>query len=58
MYSRQTKFLFLFAFIFLFSLSFIVAEERFGYNYLEGQLNVKQDINYSTLNVNDSQFLR
>lgn len=40
----------------IFIFSFAVAEE-FGYNYLEGDLDVKSSINYSTVNVNNSDYL-
>lgn len=49
--------LFLIIFTFLFTLS-ITSAEDFGYNYLEGDLNVAQAVNYSQVNVNNSQFLR
>ena len=32
----------------------IISAEDFGYNYLEGELNVAQAINYTTISVNDS----
>ena len=51
------KKLLIFSFILLFSLTFISAED-FGYNYLEGDLDIQTAINYSTINVNNSQFLR
>ncbi len=40
-------------FSFLFLISFVSAEE-FGYNYLVGELNVVQAINYTQINVNNS----
>jgi hypothetical protein len=46
-----------FSCIFLFLFPIITAEE-FGYNYLEGDLDIQTAINYSTINVNNSQFLR
>ncbi len=33
-----------------------VSAEEFGYNYLEGELNVVQAVNYTQLNVNDSKY--
>ncbi len=34
----------------------LVSAEDFGYNYLEGELNVVQAINYTLISVNDSSF--
>jgi hypothetical protein len=50
------RILFLGLFLFL-SLS-VVAAEDFGYNYLEGDLDIARAVNYSEVNVNNSQFLR
>ncbi len=36
----------------------IISAEDFGYNYLEGELNVAQAINYSQVNVNNSQYFQ
>ena len=36
--------------------SFSVSAEEFGYNYLRGDLNVVQAVNYTQLNVNNSQY--
>jgi len=44
----------IFFFIFLLVLLPVVSAEEFGYNYLEGELNVVQAINYTLVSVNDS----
>ena len=54
--SLTVKSLFFLSLFFLF-LPFVSSED-WGYNYLEGDLNTAQAINYSQLNVNNSQFLR
>ncbi|MFW6173718.1 MAG: hypothetical protein ACOC5T_08240, partial [Elusimicrobiota bacterium] len=43
--------------VFLIFLVGFVTAENFGYNYLEGDLDIKSAINYSTVNVNDSNYL-
>lgn len=53
----MNKYILLLISISLFLFPFISAED-WGYNYLEGDLNTAQAINYSQLNVNNSQFLR
>jgi len=54
----KNKSIFIFSmFLLVFTFSFVLAEE-FGYNYLEGDLNIQTAINYSTINVNNSQYLR
>jgi len=47
---------FLLVFVLLLSLTTIVSAEDFGYNYLKGDLDVAQAVNYSQQNVNNSQF--
>jgi len=44
-------------FFFIFLISFISAE-GFGYNYLEGELNVAQAVNYTEKNVNNSIYFQ
>jgi hypothetical protein len=46
----------LLVFLFLFSFTSIVSSEDFGYNYLEGDLNIAQAVNYSQQNVNNSEY--
>jgi len=36
----------------------VISSEDWGYNYLEGELNVAQAINYSEINVNNSQYFQ
>ena len=43
-----------FFFVFLLILLPVISAEEFGYNYLEGELNVAQAINYTLVSVNDS----
>jgi len=54
---KKPLFIFIFGILLVTTFSFISAED-WGYNYLEGDLNTAQAINYSQLNVNNSQFLR
>ena len=48
----------IFFFIFLLVLIPLVSAEEFGYNYLTGELNVAQAVNYSLVNVNNSQYFQ
>jgi len=45
-----------FFFVFLLILIPVVSSEDFGYNYLEGELNVVQAVNYTLVSVNDSTY--
>lgn len=54
---KSSKLFFFSFFLLVFTFSFISAED-WGYNYLEGELNVAQAVNYSLINVNNSQYFR